>query len=182
MNAEIFIRAASYDDLADVARIHVQSWQETYMGQVPQNYLDGMDVKARQKKWEEIFRENAANNNLYLAFDGAKPIGFISFGRGRDQELLDSGEIYAVYLLREAWGKAAGYTLFKTAEQKLSEQGLNRLYLWVLNSNENALNAYQRWGGKVDNNMTKGAVIGGRYNRDGKKFAQIIYESGSHSD
>lgn len=163
MSTEISIKAASYNDLAELARIHVQSWKETYRGQVPQDYLDSMDAKVRQEKWESIFQENAAeDNNLYLAFEGAKAIGFISFGRGRDLEFPDSGEIYAVYLLREAWGKAAGYALFKTAEQKLSEQGLKRFYLWVLNTNGNAINAYQRWGGKVDSNITKDTVIGGK--------------------
>ena len=38
------ISAASYDDLPDVAQLHVASWKQTYVGQVPQAYLDNNDA------------------------------------------------------------------------------------------------------------------------------------------
>jgi hypothetical protein len=41
------IRPAAFDDLGDVAAIHVKVWQSTYVGQIPQSYLDGLDIKTR---------------------------------------------------------------------------------------------------------------------------------------
>ncbi len=161
MCSAINIRAAEFADIPEIARIHVRSWQEAYAGQVPQDYLDNMNVEDRQKKWEEIFHgKTTEDDNLYLALEDNKPVGFISFGRGRDDEMQKSGEIYAVYLLREAWGKSAGYALFKTAQQKFLEQGFNTFYLWVLDTNRNAIAAYERWGGKADASLTKNQVIG----------------------
>lgn len=161
MVSDIHIRSANFGDLVDIAQIHVQSWRETYAGQVPQSYLDGMGVKERQKKWEELFQGNTVeDNNLYLAIDENAPIGFISFGKSRDADFSDAGEIYAIYLLQEAWGKTAGYSLFKTAISHLKKQGFSRCYLWVLDTNERAIKAYQRWGGRLDNTADKHFNIG----------------------
>lgn len=40
---QLRISCASYDDLPEVAQIHVTSWKQAYVGQVPQAYLDNLD-------------------------------------------------------------------------------------------------------------------------------------------
>ena len=157
------IKQAEFGDLADVARIHVKSWQQTYKGQVPQEYLDGMDVIKRKEKWEEIFQaDNADAKNLYLVYDQAKAIGFVNFGCSRDNRLTGYGEIYVVYLLQEAWGKGLGYALFKTAARILRSVDYTKAYVWVLESNQTAINSYLRWGGQMDKILTVNTNIGGK--------------------
>lgn len=156
------IREAAFEDLPDVSRIHVQSWRETYQGQVPQEYLDGMSVSARQQRWEKLFRGGVGEDkNLYVARDEGEAVGFISFGRGRDARRPGTGEIYAVYLLKRCWGLGLGYRLFETAISKLRGEGMTSLYLWVLDSNVRAIAAYERWGGRVDEGMSLKGRIGG---------------------
>jgi hypothetical protein len=46
-NMKYTIKQATFEDCAEIARIHVQSWQQTYVGLVPQDYLDGMSIPAR---------------------------------------------------------------------------------------------------------------------------------------
>ncbi len=155
------IRPAQFEDLPHVAHIHVKSWQQTYAGQVSQRYLDGLDVAARQKRWEESFHDKAKKgHSIYLAWQDNAPIGFVSFGPARDEDMKDHGEIYAIYLLREAWGQAFGHALFQAARQKLWEQGFSAAYLWVLDTNANAIRAYKRWGGTVDAGSIKDLMIG----------------------
>ncbi len=157
------IREASFGDLPDIARIHVQSWKETYVGLVPQDYLDGLSVPARQKIWDAIFQATAAENrNLYIAHDDGEAVGFISFGPSRDQRKNGWGEIYAVYLLKKSWGKGIGYALFETAKQKLRDKELTSAYLWVLSTNKTALGAYKRWGGIVEPDLIEEDEIGGQ--------------------
>ena len=55
MPDDLRIVAASYDDLPDVAGIHVASWKEAYVGQAPQTYLDNLDVTRRLRGWQEQF-------------------------------------------------------------------------------------------------------------------------------
>lgn len=157
-----YIKEATFADLADIARIHVRSWQQTYVGLVPQAYLDSMDVLTFQKKWEGIFQGNIAENkNLYIAYDNGKAAGFISFGRNRDRHKDGWGEIYALYLLKQSWGKSIGYALFEKTRHKLREGGIDHAYLWVLDTNENALRAYGKWGGIIDKTSTLNTKIGG---------------------
>ena len=155
------IRSATFDDLADVAAIHVSAWQQAYIGQVPQDYLDGLDIKTRQKKWEELFnKQTAENKDLYLALQDGKVVGFIAFGPSRDDSA--QGEIYAVYLLQEAWGSGAGYALFKTAARILLKNGYDGAHLWVLDTNQRAIQSYAKWGGIVDQRLVKNDDIGGQ--------------------
>ena len=45
------IRAARVEDAAQIAAVHVRSWQSAYRGLLPQAYLDGLDhsnVRARR--------------------------------------------------------------------------------------------------------------------------------------
>lgn len=39
---DIIIRNATNNDIEDVAKLHVESWYETYSGIISQNYLENM--------------------------------------------------------------------------------------------------------------------------------------------
>ena len=74
------------EDLPDIAEVHVKSWQEVYVGQVPQGYLDGLNVDARQRKWQEGFAADIKDGlpGLVVARCSGMAVGFISYGRARD--------------------------------------------------------------------------------------------------
>jgi GNAT superfamily N-acetyltransferase len=90
------------------------------------------------------------------------PAGFICFGGARDQDRQDWGEIYAIYVLKEHWGRGVGYALHKNASAALGEKGVKRAYLWVLDTNHQAITAYQRWGGLIEQDRLKDHVISGQ--------------------
>jgi hypothetical protein len=164
MTNRLSIAPATTEDLLDVARVHVDSWRQTYAGLVPQSYLDSLDVAARQQKWQEIFEQDRKDDlfGLFVARIGGIAVGFISFGRGRDQDRGGLAEIFAIYVLKEYWGTGAGYGLYKTARAIFQDQGFPKAYLWVLDTNQRAIAAYQRWGGVLEQNRLKNHVIGGK--------------------
>jgi len=55
-----------------------------------------------------------------------------------------------------------GYALFKVATQSLHKAGYQVAHLWVLDSNERAIQSYKKWGGITDTALVKEADIGGR--------------------
>ena len=51
------IRAARVGDAAQIAVVHVRSWQGAYRGLLPQAYLDGLDPAERVGRWERSLAE-----------------------------------------------------------------------------------------------------------------------------
>jgi len=159
--AEVRISSASYEDLPEVARIHVAAWKQAYISQVPQAYLDRLDVEQRLQQWREQYSDRRVSG-LLVANVKRQAGGFICFGRARDQDRQDWGEIYAIYVLQTHWAGGLGYQLYKHACAELQRDGFTRAYLWVLDTNDQAIAAYKRWGGLVEHDRLKDHAIGGR--------------------
>lgn len=82
--------------------VHYQSWQETYPGLVDAGYLRQM-TKERCIRIALTWREN-----LLVAKDGERVIGFVGYGPYRDDTLHDCGEVYALYVLSAYQGQGGG--------------------------------------------------------------------------
>ncbi|MFD2729837.1 hypothetical protein [Enterococcus camelliae] len=59
----LHIRHATPADAASIAKIHIQSWQETYADIFSQTFLDSLQVQERQKHW---FQTISNNEEQYL--------------------------------------------------------------------------------------------------------------------
>jgi GNAT superfamily N-acetyltransferase len=158
---EARISSASYEDLPEVARIHVAAWKQAYVGQLPQVHLANLDVADRLRRWREQF-SNHAVSRLVVASVNNKMAGFICFGPARDEERADWGEIYAIYVLEPYWGNGLGYQLYRAARAELKSNGFPTAYLWVLDTNRRAIAAYERWGGVFESERCKDHEVGGQ--------------------
>ena len=171
----IIIRPAIFDDLPEVARINVAAWRDAYVDKVPQAYLDGLQVVDKLAQWQDRFLSNTeGEQHLDLAFVDGELVGFIAYGRGRDEGAEGCGEIYAAYLLKDAWGAGIGFALFQRAKEIFLKNGFSEAYLWVLIENYHAIAAYQKWGGIPDPNTVKEIVIHGQAIQEiAVKFPQL---------
>ena len=133
--------------------VHYKSWQETYRGLMEASYLEGVTLErcqAMARKWTD---------NILVAKDGDKVIGFAAYGRCRDEEASDYGEVFAIYALSEYHGQKVGYELMNAAFEKLKEY--ETIVVWVLKGNEKAIKFYERCGFRFDG-MEKDVMLGGR--------------------
>lgn len=120
------------------AYVHWKSWQETYTGLVDQAYLDGMTLEKCTKiahRWKD---------NILVAKDGERVVGFVGYGSYRDDTLPQTGEVFAIYVLREYQKRKIGYRLMQAALEQL--QNYPRVALWVLKENDKAIAFYQKYG------------------------------------
>ncbi len=102
------IRRPTPHDLDDLARIHVQAWNESYAGLLSAAELAARTVEMRRAQWAQRIETETA-----IAY--APGLGFSQSGPQRDQRLARLGypyELYALYLLEEAKGTGLGQTLF----------------------------------------------------------------------
>ncbi len=87
-------------------------------------------------------------NNILVAKDGNKVIGFVGYGAYRDNFLPEYGEIYTIYMLEAYYGKKIGYELLNAAFEKLADY--KKIAVWVLKGNERAIRFYERYGFRFD--------------------------------
>ena len=85
--------------------------------------------------------------NTLIAMDGKKVVGFISYGNYRD-ETIQAGEIIALYVLKDYYGKGVSKQLMHAAFVALDQ--FSEIYLWVLKDNKRAIAFYQKMGFTFD--------------------------------
>ncbi|GMA34908.1 GNAT family N-acetyltransferase [Demequina litorisediminis] len=78
------IRRATVADAPEIARMHVQSWRETYADAVPAAVLAGLDLEARVERWEGILAREGSTTHVATAADAV--VGFANAGPGRDAD------------------------------------------------------------------------------------------------
>jgi GNAT superfamily N-acetyltransferase len=139
------IRPARVDDAEQIAEVHVRSWQAGYRGLIPQDYLDGLDPAARVDSRRRSLQESdlPRSGTLVVAHDGTV-VGFAHIGPARDDDTDDCvGEVWAIYLSPDAWGKGRGRELMSAALGQLVAAGYRQATLWVLDSNARARRFYE---------------------------------------
>jgi ribosomal protein S18 acetylase RimI-like enzyme len=139
------VRPAELDDSAAIARVHVATWRTAYRGMLPDDFLASLDEAGYSERWKRTLREGPGR--VYVAEDGADVVGFASGGRERAGEDGYSGELYAIYVMREAQGRGHGRRLVQAVVGGLREMKLNDMIVWVLRDNRPARAFYERLGG-----------------------------------
>ena len=140
---EIVIKQMESDDeIRGKAYVHWKSWQEAYAGLVDRNYLDKLTL---EKCTEMAFRWP---DNLLVAKETDTVAGFVGYGVCGDDALPETGEVFAIYVLKEYYGKKVGHALMRAALEKLSEY--RRIAVWVLEGNHRAIRFYEKCGFRFD--------------------------------
>ncbi|WP_243458199.1 GNAT family N-acetyltransferase [Sporosarcina sp. Te-1] len=158
------IRKALKGDEEGIAKVHVDSWRSTYKGIVPDAYLEQLSYEERAAMW----RRAIGGNPLYIAENAdGQIVGFATGGKERSGNIAGyDGELYAIYMLKEAQGKGLGALLTAAIAKELEQMGLTSMLVWVLDENPSK-SFYERLGGQVIDETT--ISIGG------EEFLEIAY-------
>ncbi|WP_171005620.1 GNAT family N-acetyltransferase [Bacillus sp. E(2018)] len=139
------IRRAKITDAAEIAKVHVKSWQQSYKGLVDDDYLSQMSVTEREERWKEWLVQKS-HIVLVLEDENNHLCGFISGGSIRSQHQYES-EIYAFYLEKAVQQKGHGTRMLKAFSIELTSIGKKSMIVWVLKENPSK-QAYISTGGK----------------------------------
>ena len=133
------VRAARVEDAERIAEIHVRSWQGGYRGLIPQDYLDALDPAQRVDVWVGRLTGTDWSRSGCLVVTGGDGVlaGFADFGASRDADSDpdQAGEVRAIYLAPDAWGKGSGRGLMSAVLRHLAQAGYAEATLWVLDTN-----------------------------------------------
>ena len=133
------IARPTLDDLEEMGRVHVQVWQEAYAGLMPDAYLAALDPTVGPTRWRERIAQ-PSDVGWWLARDDDGIVGMATAGPGRDDDAPVPLELYAINVLRRAYGTGVADDLMAAA------LGDRAAYLWVIDGNDRALAFYRRHG------------------------------------
>ena len=167
--APVRIRSARVQDAAALARVHVGAWQATYRGTMPDAYLDGLDVEHWTHGWARELRAGR-RANLMVAEVAGDLVGFAHPGPDRAED--GDGELYAINVAPDAWGRGVGRSLLEASEDALWRLGHRCAVLWVVPSNDRARRFYERAGWQ-DDHAAKRAVVNG-VEVDEVRYAKVL--------
>ena len=139
------IRPATLEDATAIARVHVASWQSTYRGMLPDEFLASLSETGYAERWKRVIGDGSSK--VYVAEDGDEVVGFASGGRERAGETGYTGELYAIYVIDAAQRRGFGRELVRATVAGLRDLGLDDMIIWVLRDNQPARSFYERLGG-----------------------------------
>lgn len=154
----VLIRDSKIEDAEAIARVHTLSWQTSYKGIMPQDFLDSLSIEKRTERRREIL--TTGRMIALVAERENQIIGFCDAGEAREENDGAQSELYAIYLLEEHKGQGAGTLLFEEATRRLKARGFKDMVLWALDANDRAGKFYEKMGGKLHTRKTMD--IGGR--------------------
>jgi GNAT superfamily N-acetyltransferase len=133
---DILIRKATFQDSAEIANVHINSWREAYEGLIHSDFLNERPLyyKNRYELWKKV----TINPNQYTFVAESEKhgiVGFINGTNGRDEGFEKKAEVWSFYLLEKYHGRKIGLNLLKTFFDKHLELGFKEAYVWVLKDN-----------------------------------------------
>jgi ribosomal protein S18 acetylase RimI-like enzyme len=140
------VRTARPEDAADLARIYIESWQDTYAGVLSHALLGAMSLKGHTARWRTTIRDRAG---AVLVAEDARHgvIGLCSLGAARDSGPGFDGEVYTLYVDPSFLGRGAGRALLGGAFDSLKERKLRSCLIWS-HARNNACFFYEAMGGR----------------------------------
>ena len=129
------------EEIEGKSLVHWQTWREAYDDLLPAEFQETMTLDRCR-----FFSQKYPENTL-IAMAGKKVVGFISYGNFRD-EAIQAGEIIALYVLKDYYGKGVSKQLMHAAFVALDQ--FSEIYLWVLKENKRAIAFYQKMGFTLD--------------------------------
>lgn len=157
------IRRGAPGDEADLADLHIASWQVAYADIFPREFLGSLD-RGRRRVWWRVFLERGDWVAVAVA---DKVVGFCTASLSQEDETW--GEIPSIYVHPDHWGAGHGRSLIRAGQDRLRQLGVSRAMLWVLEANKNARSFYER----------EGWVLGGPVRLEdigGHQVGEVRYE------
>jgi L-amino acid N-acyltransferase YncA len=132
------IREATAADAPHIARVHVDSWQTTYAGIVPKDFLAAMSYKDFEARWRGWMGSRSGVRGVFYVAELAAGdiVGFASGGPRQGGSYPGyEGELYTAYVLRQHQRQGLGRRLLGAVARELLNDDKRSMLAWVLAQN-----------------------------------------------
>jgi ribosomal protein S18 acetylase RimI-like enzyme len=172
VDTQFVVFPAGPADAEDLARVHVQSWRETYKGLLPDAYLARMSETAHARRFAHALMKPGPDDVTLAAADRWGLVGYVQGGPSR-RRLADEAEVATLYLVRRVQGRGLGGRLLVGAARALASRGARSLVISVLRDNVGARGFYEHLGGEAEPARLEPGPGGGSYHEVAYRWADI---------
>jgi len=140
------IRAATANDAEAIARVHVQSWEESYRGVLPDATLDARPVAVRIMHWNDWL--NRAGRWTFVNETNGEIDGFTCAFRNDEEPGFDV-VLATLYVLRSAQRRGIARALLRELASELLRAHVRSMWLLTLRDRNPARGFYERIGAEL---------------------------------
>jgi GNAT superfamily N-acetyltransferase len=153
------VRPATLTDAKAIAEVHAAAARAAYADILPEDQLRALAPATREAKWREAIEYSEPQ--VHVAELDGEIVGFVGFDRSRDPKTPSTtGEIWAIYVKPEHWGKGVGVALWDAAREGLEEEGCTVVTVWVPLRNDRAMRFHELAGFKREMKTAKTTSLG----------------------
>jgi GNAT superfamily N-acetyltransferase len=153
------IRDAVVGDADAMGRLHVRAWQYAYRGVMPDEYLHGLKAQDRADMWRGRIARTDLPPILVAVIDDVA-VGFATYGVEQPAGSTGCGQLYAMNVEPDQWGKGIGRALLRASTAALTAMGFEEAVLWVVPENSRARALYESEGWVADGRVTTEDILG----------------------
>lgn len=139
----IVVRSPVIEDVKAMAKVHVETWQETYQGTMPDEILYAPDfLQRRERLWNSLFVDgNQDKYRVAVAELGDQIVGISMSGPSDDKDRPGEPELFVLYTYESIHGLGAGARLLEAVVDP--DESVS---LWVADPNPRAQAFYRKMG------------------------------------
>ena len=153
------VRPAEMRDARAIAEVHAASAAVAYADVLPEDQLRALAPATREAKWRDAIE--FSEPQVQVAVLGDRIVGFVGFDRSRDPKTPSTtGEIWALHIKPDLWGKGVGVALWDAAREGLEDEGCTTVTLWVPLRNDRAMRFFELAGFKREMKTAKTTALG----------------------
>jgi L-amino acid N-acyltransferase YncA len=135
------IRDATLDDVDDIAEIHVEAWEKTYRGVMPDELIESRNVEFRKRNWSERLPDLPKDEFVRVGILDGRVVAF-SNGAHAENEAEDTAIGRLLYMRNDLKGHGIGTHMRLDMIREMKKRNFKTVIFWIVKGNEDAERFY----------------------------------------
>ena len=138
------IREANDRDIELIVNLYIENWKKTYVGLLPDKFLNSLNIIDGVKKWKEYLIKE--KHMIFVAYEDEKFLGFSACKE--DDEIEHCWYLDSLHVSEASRGKGIGTMLINTVGHYAYTTGYECMSICIVKGNDNAKRLYEKLGAK----------------------------------
>lgn len=138
------IREANINDIEKISNLYINNWKKTYIGLLPDKFLNDLNVDNEMKKWMEYLLKE--KHKIFVAYENEDFLGFSACKE--DEELKNCWYLDSLHVSEFSRGKGIGTKLITKVGNYAYINGYEHMSICIVKGNNIAKRLYEKMGAK----------------------------------